>query len=276
MSNTPSFAGPDATLAHPASVQAKPRQAARLHQLLSLLEAKSFWSITELAERFDVSEETVRRDVRQLEKDGKVQKTHGGVSVPSSVIEAPYRIRLREQAEAKQRIAQTAAALVSEGMTLLLDSGTTCLWLARSLAPIRNLTIVTNSVEVAHEVLGHAGQRLILAGGQIDPAYHAAFGAEPIALCRRFAPDLTVMSMGAIDATRGFLDFDANEADFKQALLEHSRRVMVLADQTKFGKSGFIQVAAFDQVHDLITDAPPAAPILAAAQTAGLRVHVAR
>ena len=135
------------------------KQEPRLAEILQLMEEKVFWTVSELAERFQVSEETIRRDARQLERSGVVQKVHGGLSSTNNLIEAPYRIRLRENAESKQKIAQKAAGLVTEGMTLLLDSGTTCHWLARALAPVRNLTIVTNSVEIAHEVLGNPGLR---------------------------------------------------------------------------------------------------------------------
>lgn len=255
---------------------AKPlSQGVRLAAIVQLLEERTFWPVSELAERFEVSEETIRRDARQLERSGVVQKVHGGLSATSNKIEAPYRIRLRENAEAKQRIAQAAAALVSEGMTLLLDSGTSCYWLARSLANVRNLTIVTNSVEIGHEVLGNPGHRLLLAGGQINATHHAAFGPEAKAFCRRFAPDLTVMSMGAVDAERGLLDFDADEAGFKQTLFEQARRVVVLADHSKFAKSGFIKVASFADVHDLVTDEAPPTPVGRAIAEGGVRLHVA-
>lgn len=250
-------------------------QGARLAAILQLLEERTFWAVSELADRFEVSEETIRRDARQLERNGVVQKVHGGLSATSNKIEAPYRIRLRENAEAKQRIAQTAATLVSEGMTLLLDSGTSCYWLARALAPVRNLTIVTNSVEIAHEVLGNPGQRLLLAGGQVNPVHNAAFGQEARSFCRHFAPDLTVLSMGAVDPERGFLDFDADEAAFKQSLLGQARRIIVLADHTKFTKAGFIKVASFSDVQDLITDQDPAAGTVRAAAQAGTTLHVA-
>ncbi|UYY78562.1 DeoR/GlpR family DNA-binding transcription regulator [Sphingomonas sp. R1] len=250
-------------------------QNARLETLLALLEQRAHWSIAELAERFDVSEETIRRDVRQLEQAGRVQKIHGGVCLPGGTLEPPYRQRLREQAEAKQRIAECALALVRPGMTLMLDSGTTTLGLARLLAGMRDLTVITNSMEIAAEVLKHPGQRLFVAGGAVDPDYHAAFGSEPIDYCRQFAPDLTVLSMGAIDAARGFLDFDVGEAAFKRSLLPQARRVAVLCDATKFHKPGFVHVAGFGDVHDLVTDQAPPDDIAAAAAAAGTTVHLA-
>ena len=249
-------------------------QGARLAAILQLLEEKAFWAVSELADRFEVSEETIRRDARHLEQSGVIQKMHGGISATGNKIEAPYRLRLRENFAAKQRIAHKAAALVREGMTLLLDSGTSSYWLARSLAPLQNLTIVTNSVEIAHEVLGNPGQLLLLAGGPINRIHHAAFGPDASAFCRRFAPDLTILSMGAIDSERGFLDFDADEAAFKQTLIEPARRVVVLADHTKFARSGFIQVASFADVQDVVTDREPPASTVRAAALSGTRIHI--
>lgn len=254
---------------------ARVTQSARLAILLGLLEERPYWTVAELAQRFEVSEETIRRDVRQLEQSGQVQKTHGGVGVPSSALEAPYRNRLREQAEAKQRIAQRALQLIEPGMALLLDSGTTSFWLARALAHVRDLTIITNSIEIAHEVMGRPAQRLFVAGGRITPDYRAAFGPEAIDYAARFVPDLTVLSIGAVEADRGFVDFDVDEAMFKRALLKQSRRIVVLADATKFTRRGLVEVAPYQAVRDLVTDQPLPAPIAAAAEAAGMRVHLA-
>lgn len=260
------------------AVQAAPRmtQAARLSTLLSLLDDRPNWTIAELADHFHVSEETIRRDVRQLERLGRVQKFHGGVSQPGAALEGPYRTRLREQAEAKKLLARTAAEQVAEGMTLFLDSGTTTFWLARALAPVRHLTIITNSIDIAQEVVDRPGQRLFFAGGTIHPDYHGAFCAEAIAYCQRFVPDITALSIGAIEPERGFMDFDVDEAGFKRAILPHARRVMMLADATKFTRSGFMHVAEYPEVHDLVTDRAPPHEIRRLVEGAGVRLHISQ
>lgn len=259
-----------------AAAQAAPRmtQAARLSAMLSLLEDRPNWTIAELADHFHVSEETIRRDVRQLERLGRVEKFHGGVSQPGGTLEGPYRTRLRAQAEGKKLLARKAAEQVYEGMTLFLDSGTTTFWLARALAPLRHLTIITNSIDIAQEVVDRPGQRLFFAGGTIHPDYHGAFCAEAIAYCQRFVPDITALSVGAVEAARGFMDFDVDEAAFKRAILPHARRVMMLADATKFARSGFMHVADYPQVHDLVTDRPPPPEIRLTAEASGVRLHI--
>jgi len=254
---------------------ARVRQRERLDRISALLDDRPFWSVAELATRFDVSEETVRRDVRQLEQSGRARKMHGGVSLPGGRIEAPYRVRLREQAAAKQRIGRAATAAVQPGMTLLIDSGSTSFWLARALVGMRDLTIVTNSVEIAYEMLGRPGQRVFLAGGRINADYHAAFDAGALAYARGFVPDLAVLSITAIEAERGFLDFDADEAMFKRALLDRARRVMVVADATKFARQGACHVTGFGEVDELVTDAAPPASIAAAAAAAGMAIRIA-
>lgn len=249
-------------------------QTARLSAMLSLLDDRPNWTISELAEHFQVSDETIRRDVRQLERLGRVQKFHGGVSQPGGTLEGPYRTRLRDQAEGKKILAQKAAEQVHEGMTLFLDSGTTTFWLARALAPMRHLTIITNSIDIAQEVVDRQGQRVFFAGGTIHPGYHGAFCAEAVSYCRRFVPDITAISVGAIEAERGFLDFDVDEASFKRAILPDARRVMVLADATKFTRPGFMHVAGYHEVHDLVTDRSPPPAIRKAAEAGGIHVHI--
>nr|WP_246352578.1 DeoR/GlpR family DNA-binding transcription regulator [Sphingomonas xinjiangensis] len=243
-------------------------------QLLDLLKKQGSWSIADLAAHFAVSEETVRRDVRQLEGDGRALKVHGGVRLPDTQLEGPYRLRMREQAEAKQAIARAAAGLISDGMTVLLDSGSTSFYVARALAPLRRLTIITNNLAIANEMVGRADHRVFFAGGEVNNDYRATFDAGAIAYTRSFVPDVAILSMGAIEAARAFLDFEPAEAAYKRAVLDRMRRVVVVADAVKFGRPASVHVADFAEVHDLMTDAAPPADIAAAAQRGGTRVHV--
>jgi len=221
-----------------------------------------------------VSEETIRRDVRQLEHSGHLVKNHGGISLPGRLTEGRHRARMRENTSPKQRIGHLAARQVVPGMVLLLDAGTTTVWAARALQGIKDITIITNSIEVAREVVGRPGQRLFMAGGAINGDFHAAFGPEAVAYCRNFVPDITMVSMGAITA-EGFFDFDSEEALFKRPVMGLARRVMVLADASKFGKAAHIPIASYAQVHDVVTDAAPPPDIAAAATQNSTQIHIA-
>lgn len=249
-------------------------QADRIVAILAALEERGSSSIASLAERFDVSEETIRRDVRQLESNGRVIKVHGGVTLPAPKLEAPYRRRLRDQVEAKRAIARFAAGFIEDGMTVLIDSGTTSFWVAQELGELRGLNLVTNSLEVASEALGRADHKVFFAGGALNMDYRSAFDMDAAAYMRRFVPDIAVLSMGAVEAERGFLDFDPDEAAFKRAVLDRARRVVVVADHGKFTRPGTFHVADFGQIDDLVTEEAPPAPIGDAARDGGTVVHV--
>ncbi|WP_242526465.1 DeoR/GlpR family DNA-binding transcription regulator [Novosphingobium sp. KA1] len=249
-------------------------QADRIAAILVALEEQGSSSIAGLAERFAVSEETIRRDVRQLEGAGRVLKVHGGVTLPSPRLEAPYRRRLRDQVEAKRAIARLAAAFVEEGSTVFVDSGTTSYWAAQELGHLRGLTLVTNSLEVASEALGRGDHRVFLAGGAMNADYRSAFDADAIGFVRRFVPDVAILSMAAIEAERGFLDLDPAEAAFKRAVLDRARRLVVVADHGKFLRQGTVHVADFGEVHDLVTDRAPPPHIGDAARAGGTALHL--
>jgi DeoR family glycerol-3-phosphate regulon repressor len=249
-------------------------QADRINAILAALQERGACATTDLASLFGVSDETIRRDIRQLQGTGRVDKVHGGVKLRDEGPEPPYRTRLREQADAKKAIARTAARLLHDGMTVLVDSGTTSYWVARELGHLKRLTIITNSLEVAMESLGRADHRVFLAGGALNTDYRAAFDAEAIAYTRRFVPDVAILSMGAIDAARGFLDFEPDEAAYKRAILDRARRVVVVADHAKFERNGSVHVGGFGDVDDLVTDRAPPAAIAQAAAAADLHVHI--
>lgn len=249
-------------------------QSNRLQEILKLLDANASCSIAELAVRFNVSEETVRRDVRQLESTGRVCKVHGGVRLPDNVFEAAYHQRINENASEKRLIAARAAEMVEDGMTLLMDSGTTTCWLARALNKVRDLTIITNSFEVVREMSGRNNTRIFFAGGEANADYCGTFGQEAQAFLQRFTPEITFFSIGAIEASRGLLDFLLEEAEMKRAIAPLSRRVVVMADSTKFERHGLIRALDFKDIHVLISNQEPP-PALRTA-LGDIDVHIAK
>ncbi|MBJ7319202.1 MAG: DeoR/GlpR transcriptional regulator [Brevundimonas sp.] len=250
-------------------------QTARLDAILSALSDQGSCTIADLAAAFAVSEETVRRDIRRLEQDGAVRKVHGGVRLRDRRAEAPWRQRLNVNAEAKKQIAACAADLIEPGMTLLLDSSTTAFWMAREIASVTNLTVITNSLETAGELSATSDARLFLAGGAVNTTYRAAFGAEAAAYANRFVPDLAIFSIVAIDAARGFLDHEPEEAEYARAVLPNARKTICLADASKFEASGRIIAAEWSQVDLIVTDRTPSPDIATAARESRTDILVA-
>ncbi|MBP6737163.1 MAG: DeoR/GlpR transcriptional regulator [Rhodobacteraceae bacterium] len=247
-----------------------PRQTA----LIALLEAEGSQPISRLAGRLGVSDETARRDVAQLAAAGRLVRVHGAVGLAGALGEAPYARRMRENAAAKRAIAAAAAAMVADGETLMLDTGTTTAWLARALARHRRLTVVTNSTDIARLLAGGEGNRVHLAGGLLRPDSAAAFGAEALGFLARFRVGLTVISAAALDAL-GVLDSEADEADLARVMLEAGERRMVVADASKFSRPALARVAGYGRLTDLVTDAAPPPAIAAAMAGVGTGLHLA-
>lgn len=229
-------------------------------------------SVVDLSQHFNVSEETIRRDIRQLESTGRVVKVHGGVRLSSSTIEPPYQGRVSLNSAAKKEVGEKATELVEDGMTVFIDCGSTSYWFSRMLTKPKKLLVVTNSLDVANEVVNREGWRLAFTGGQIDPDYRAAFGREAILQARQFTPDLLFLSIGGIHPDIGLLDFSIDEANFKRSLLDRARRKVVLTDSSKFSGAGSVHLADFDQIDTLVCDNSPEDPLKSALHNAQVEV----
>lgn len=231
-----------------------PRQA----EILAVLKMRGKAAISELAELLEVSDETVRRDLKGLSADGLVEKFHGGVRLSISRTEPPFERRLRDQVEAKRRIARRAAAYIDEGATVLLDNSTTASFLARELVHREPMTILTISLEVAN-IIANAptGHRLILPPGELRASDRTLTGAGTVDYLSRFSPGFFVLSVVAGSA-RGCTDFDLFEAEFKRAMMPRADQTVMLMDASKFGKSGLIHVCDWSAVDVLVADSVPA------------------
>lgn len=228
----------------------------RQDRLLRALDAVRVCSISDLAHQLGVSEETVRRDVKVLESAGKVHKLHGAVRLPDNVFETPFDMRISERAAAKAAIAQATAPLIPDHASLFIDSGSTSLHVARALRGHRQLSIITNAMDVARELCSINNNRVFFAGGEIDHDYRASFGVEARDFVGSFIPDIAILSIGAVDPVHGLMDFHLGEAAIKRKVVEISRKVFLVADSDKFGRNGLVQTCPCAAVTTLITDQP--------------------
>ena len=215
-----------------------------------------------LATQLGVSEETIRRNVKNLVKTGVVRKVHGGVHLNESHIELPFNSRIAENPGAKRVIGSAMAKLINSGDTLFLDIGSTTAYIANSLVNHHDLFVVTNSVTVAQTLVGQNNNRLFLAGGELRTHDAGAFGPEALEFVRQFNVQYAVLSVAAINAAAGFMVHDMREAIFSREIIEHAKIKVVAADSAKFGKSAPIilkEPSAFDI---LVTDRTPPKNIL--------------
>lgn len=227
-------------------------------RILSLLNDEGTIGVGELAQRLDVSVETVRRDIKALAGRGDIVRMHGAVGLPSAISEAPFERRMRENRQAKEAIARLAAATIRDGESIMLDTGTTTSILARALLGHRRLTVVTNSSDIARTLATINGNKVYMAGGELRSDSGAALGFSAIEFVNRFSVDHAVISAGAVNAATGVMDYDLEEAQFGQAVLARGRRRVVVTDASKFGLKGLVRVCALSDFDELVVNrAPP-------------------
>jgi DeoR family glycerol-3-phosphate regulon repressor len=244
-------------------------------EILDALRRSGSCRIHELARRLEVSEETIRRNVKKLADNGLVRKVHGGVYLPDTVQELTFHQRMDLNPDAKRRVADAVAGIVHDGDSLFLDIGSTTAYVAQALRNHRNLFVVTNSVAVAHALATRNDNRVFLAGGELRSHDAGAFGREALAFVRQFSVQYAVLSAAAIDAETGFMLFDLQEAEFSREIMARAARTIVAADATKFGRRAPIRVAAPDEIGTLVTDETPPADIAASLAAANVEIVIA-
>ena len=242
--------------------------------ILKLLEIDGSMAVSDLAERLGVSLETIRRDIKPLAESGAVLRMHGAVALPSALGEAPFEKRMREMSAAKKKIAECVARTITDGESLMLDTGTTTSFLARELLGHRRLTVITNSSDIARVLASVNGNRVYMAGGEIRPDSGAVFGLSAIEFIARFSVDHAIISAGAVDPS-GILDYALDEAEFARTVLSRGRRKLVVTDSSKFTRAGLIHVCGFDDVTEIVTEAAPPTEIVEAIRSADTRLTVA-
>jgi DeoR family glycerol-3-phosphate regulon repressor len=247
----------------------------RHREILRLVREGGTPSVALLARTLAVSEETIRRDVRPLVLAGDIVKLHGAIALPHDVGEAPFERRLRQNAEAKRAIARHAAKLINDGDSLMLDTGTTTSLFARELLRKRNLTVVTNSSDIARTLATVNGNRVYMAGGELNGDNGAAFGPSAVNFVSTFHVRHSFISIASLDAATGPADDYLAEAEFARMVLSCGERRYVLADASKFGRTALIKVCSFSGIDVIVSDQPPPPPVAAALAAAGVRFEVA-
>ncbi|WP_168072729.1 DeoR/GlpR family DNA-binding transcription regulator [Caulobacter sp. SSI4214] len=214
-------------------------------------------AIGRLAQDLEVSEETIRRELRVLEARGAVVWTHGAVQLAAASSEGPLDRRMQENVAEKTRIAAAAAEFVRDGDIVFIDAGTTACFVARVLAGARrDLKVITNSLVVAETLGGRNGNALFLAGGEMDYDYRAFSDQVAQAYVAQFTPHLAILTVGGVHPDHGLTDRHAREAAMSRIVYERADRVLLAADHTKFGRLGLICTASPEEVDILVTDAP--------------------
>lgn len=241
--------------------------------ILDVVRGEGRATIAGLAESLSVSGETIRRHIRPLVDDGLLIRSHGEVALAGA--EPPFQRRMAVRAAAKRAIARAVAARVPDGSVVMLDTGSTTVFVAEELAARQGLTVVTNAIEIARPLVGRNGHRVYIAGGEIRPDLGAVVGAEALAFIGQFRADVAVLSAGGVDAAHGVADFHLDEARVAQAMLARSGRTIVAVDRAKFDQTAAVPVCPLAALAALVTDAPPPEAAAEALAEAGVELVLA-
>ncbi|WZH36128.1 MAG: DeoR/GlpR family DNA-binding transcription regulator [Microbacterium enclense] len=240
-------------------------------------------SVVDLARRFDVTTETVRRDLDRLETTGLLRRVHGGaVSTDrASTAEATLTERRERHGDAKRAIAAEAVALLGADFrgSIFVDAGTTpaavAAMIPTALTSVAAVEVVTHSLEAAHLLAGEERLSLTTIGGCVRGVTAAAVGAHTVRTIGQLRPDIAFVGTNGLSAGFGLSTPDPDEAAVKTAIIQSARRVVLVADAAKFGEELLVRFARLDEIDVLVTDAEPSAALAEALADADVEVRVA-
>jgi DeoR family transcriptional regulator of aga operon len=257
---------------------------ARWNALLELLTEDGRISVEDAADRLAVSQATIRRDFDQLAQQQMITRTRGG-AVPNGVsYDLPLRYKSAKHSAEKQRIGEAAARLVAPGTVVGLNGGTTMTEVARALAVRADLnmgsegaqlTVVTNALNIANELLVRSRMKIVVAGGVVRPQSFELVGPLGGALLKEVTLDIALLGVDALDVELGAAAHHEGEAAMNSLMVARAKRVVVIADSSKLGGHAFARVCPISKVDTLVTDSGAAAKTVEQFRAAGLQVITA-
>lgn len=249
--------------------------AARQQAILALARLAGRVEVDDLAARFNVTPQTIRKDLNDLGDRRLLARVHGGAVLTSGIENMGYEARRALARDGKRRIAACAARLIPDGSSLFINIGTTTEEVARALVGRRELLVVTNNMHVASILLPEPGVEVIVAGGPVRRADGGIVGEATVDFIAQFKLDFAVIGASALDADGALLDFDYGEVRVARAILGNARRAMLVADVSKFDRSAPVRIGHVSQLFAVVTDRPPPAAFAAACAAGGTALEIA-
>ncbi|MCL6445616.1 MAG: DeoR/GlpR family DNA-binding transcription regulator, partial [Alicyclobacillus sp.] len=233
--------------------------------------------VADLVREFDVSEETIRRDLNELERDGIAQKNYGGAVLTEELLNTlgaitPISLRHTQRSEEKDAIGQLAAQLVQEEQVVMIDAGTTTWSVARHLNERQRLTVITNGVNIAQELSQKPHFSVFVVGGKLNPQLMSLVSSQPEQEMQKYTADYVFLGASGISMKKGFTSSDIYEAEVKRAMAAVGEKVVIVADHTKLEKQGLISFCSFDEVDILVTSRLADPALLAEIERHGVEI----
>lgn len=247
----------------------------RQKDILELIRSQGYVATEQLVRQFGVTPQTIRRDINTLCDLDLIERFHGGAGRIGNAYNQPYQDRLQEGMDGKRKIARLVASRIPDGASLFLNIGTTTEALAAELVGRKDLRIVTNNINIANMMRETDGSDVMIAGGFVRQSDGGIVGEATTEFLNQFRLDIGVIGISGIDEDGSLLDFDYQEIRAAQAIIQNSRTVFLVADNSKFGRRAMVRLGHYDDVDHLFTDRPPPAAFMAAIEQSEMELHVA-
>ncbi|MDA1100128.1 MAG: DeoR/GlpR family transcriptional regulator [Proteobacteria bacterium] len=251
------------------------KRPSREAKILELVQRHGFVTIDALAREFDVTPQTVRRDINHLARQSLVRRYHGGAGLPSSVKNLSYSTRKILNQDSKRRIAQLLSRHIPDDASVFINIGTTNEEVAKALLDHNGLRVITNNLNVANILAGKTGFEVIIAGGLVRRRDGGIIGEATLDLIKQFKVDFGIIGISGIDEDGSLLEFDYREVRVAQAIIANSRHVYLAVDHSKFGRNAMVRQGSIVQADALFTDRTPPDGICLLLEEHGIEVHIA-
>lgn len=248
----------------------------RRTEILLLVRAKGRVRVNELTRRFNTSAATIRNDLNEMHQRGAVLRSHGGAVAPDTILrESPLYERIHANSAEKRRIGAMAATMINNGETIILDSGTTVLEVARQIKNKQNVQVITNGVNIAAELLDAHGIQTFLVGGAVRRDSASIAGRSTEETIEQFSADKLFLGGAGVDPDFGVSGANLEETMVNRAMLRIAREIILVADSSKFFKRCMTRIASLSEIDIVISDSALPQEIQEKVQTLGCRLLLA-
>jgi len=229
----------------------------RRSQILAKLQQERRVLVSDLSQFYNVTEETIRRDLEKLEKEGVAKKTYGGAILNENFnVDLPYTVRKKSNVSNKQQIAEIIAQMIEDGDHIIMDASSTALYVAKRIKNKKNITLITNSVEIILELSDMTGWKILSTGGSLKEGSLSFVGYQAEDMIKKFHVDKAIISCKGVDIENGFTDSNEMDAQVKKAILNSAKYKILAADSSKFNKISFTKIGDFSDIDTIVTDNP--------------------
>lgn len=228
----------------------------RRNKILEMLKKDGRVLVSDLSSMFGVTEETIRRDLEKFDKEGLAKKTYGGAIIAEdSNVDLPYIVRKESNVKGKEYIAQLVSSMIQDGDHIMLDASSTAVFIAKKLKSKKNLTVITNSIEILIELSDVSGWKVLSTGGSLREGSLSLVGYQAEKMISTFHVDKAIISCKGIDADKGITDSNEMDAHIKNLMLDSTNMKILAADSSKFDKISFTRISDLSDINVIVTDA---------------------